>query len=446
MFIRFAHGKIPLASFCALTVLTFASTAAAQVTGSQRPILQPGESHRPVKGETPTSFVTQDLNQGLTPTDLVQALLGAGVSISNVTFNGAPIAAGKFSGGAGILGFDAGVVLGSGNIADIVGPNDFDDTSTAQGLPGDAELDALVPGYTTHDAAILEFDFQCSTTQAIAFNFVFTSEEFNEYVNSEFNDVFGFFLNGVNIALIPSTSTPVAINNVNCDNPYNPPGGSNCAFFTNNDCSDIAPGTFPCSNLDTEMDGLTHVFLASSPINPGLNHIKLAIADSGDEVLDSNVFIQASSLNCQSFPPPVTYCTSGVGSTGCAPAITSVGLPSASATNGFFVSATQERNRKPGLLLYGVHGRDLQPYFGGLLCVHQPLRRTPIRFASGNQPPADDCSGVLSIDMNAFASGALGGNPDTALAAVGTVVDCQWWSRDPIVTVLSDGLEYVVLP
>jgi hypothetical protein len=88
----------------------------------------------------------------------------------------------------------------------------------------------------------------------------------------------------------------------------------------------------------------------------------------------------------------------------------------------------------------------LQPYFGGLLCVHQPLRRTPIRFASGNQLPADDCSGVLSIDMNAFASGALGGNPDTALAAVGTVVDCQWWSRDPIVTVLSDGLEYVVLP
>jgi hypothetical protein len=418
----------------------------ASIAAAQRPSLQPGQSHHAPKVEIPGAFVTQDLTQGLTPNDLVQTLLGTGVNISNVTYNGAPVAAGVFSGGAGILGFDSGVILGSGAIADIVGPNSLDDTSTAHALPGDAELDALVPNYVTHDAVVLEFDFSCAATQSVSFEFVFSSEEFNEYVNTDFNDVFGFFLNGQNIALIPSTTTAVAINNVNCDNPYNPPSGSNCGFFVNNDCSDIAPGTFPCNNLATEMDGQTHVFLAASPILSGLNHIKLALADAGDEVLDSNVFIKASSLSCLTVPPPVTYCTGATGSTGCAPSITSVGVPSASAPTGFFVSATNERNRKPGLLLYGTNGRDLVPYYGGVLCVHAPIRRTPMRLASGNAPPADDCSGVLSIDMNAFAAGSLGGSPSPALSLAGTVVDCQWWSRDPTETCLSNGLEYVITP
>ena len=419
---------------------------AVAAAGQQRPELPPGGTNRIPKPESPTAFTTQSLAQGLSPTDVVQNLVGAGVSVFNVTFNGAPVAAGTFSGGTAVLGFDSGVMLGSGDIASIVGPNMLDDTSTAHALPGDPDLDGLVPGYTTFDAAVLEFDFQCSTVPAIAFEFVFASEEYNEYVDSQFNDVFGFFLNGQNIALIPTTTTPVAINNVNCGNPYSPGGGSNCSFFYNNDCSDIPPGTFPCASIDTEMDGLTHVFLASSSVLSGTNHIKLAIADAGDQVLDSNVFIKGASLSCQSFPPPVTYCESGTGSTGCSPTITSLGLPSASATSGFFVSAHQERNRKPGLLLYGTTGRASLPFQGGTLCVDPPLRRTPISFASGSPPPADDCSGVLSIDMNAFASGQLGGQPSPALSVVGTTVDCQWWSRDPIVTCLSNGLEYVVSP
>lgn len=424
-----------------LVSLTLVSLAAAQ-----RPVLQPGESHRIVKPEGPTALVTQSLNQGLAPMDLVQTLVVPGVTISNVTFTGAAVAGGVFSGGAGIIGFDAGVVLSSGDVAGIVGPNMLDDTSTAHDLPGDPDLDLLVPGYPTHDAFALEFDFECASTTSLAFEFVFTSEEFNEYVNSDFNDVFGFFLNGQNIALIPTTVTPVAINNVNCGNPYNPPNGSNCPFFINNDCSDIGPGTFPCAVINTEMDGLTHVFLAAAGINPGVNHIKLAIADAGDLVLDSNVFIKAASLSCQVVTPPVTYCTAGTGSTGCAPSITSLGIPSASAPTGFFVSASQERNRKPGLLLYGTTGRAADPFHGGLLCVNPPLRRSPMLFASGNPLPADDCSGVLSIDMNAFAAGSLGGNPSPALRIVGTLVNCQMWSRDPIATCLSNALEYTVEP
>lgn len=60
-------------------------------------------------------------------------------------------------------------------------------------------LNALIPGYTTNDATILSFDFQ-SNGDAAYFNYIFGSDEYNEYVGSTFNDVFGFFFNGVNVA------------------------------------------------------------------------------------------------------------------------------------------------------------------------------------------------------------------------------------------------------
>lgn len=243
---------------------------------------------------------TQDLNSGVTPADLVTALLGPGVAVSNVTFTGANVAAGTFTGGASMVGFDSGIMLSSGNIAFVPGPNTQDDVSGVNAGIGDPDLDGLIPGYTTFDAALLEFDFECTGTQIIQFQYVFTSEEYNEWVNSPFNDVFGFFLNGANIALVPgSAGTPVSINNVNCGNPYNPPLGSFCNLFVNNDCNDIPPGTFPCTGArDTQMDGAIVTLTASGVLSPGVNHIKLAIADAGDQVLDSNVFIQGQSFTC----------------------------------------------------------------------------------------------------------------------------------------------------
>nr|WP_281250717.1 choice-of-anchor L domain-containing protein [Hydrococcus rivularis] len=138
---------------------------------------------------------------------------------------------------------------------------------------------------TYYDANILEFEFE-SAGGDLFFDYVFASEEYNEFVNSIFNDVFGFFLDGVNIALIPGTSTPVAINNVN--------SGSNSAFYNNNDPSDLGTPT----PFNIQYDGFTKVFTAKAlGLTPGKHKIKLATADTGDRILDSAVFIKASSFS-----------------------------------------------------------------------------------------------------------------------------------------------------
>ena len=103
---------------------------------------------------------------------------------------------------------------GSGAIANVIGPNEEDGITADNDQPGDADLDTLIPGGSTFDACVLTFDF-VPQTDVLTFDYVFTSDEYNEYANTEFNDVFGFFVNGQNVALIPGTTTPVAINNVN---------------------------------------------------------------------------------------------------------------------------------------------------------------------------------------------------------------------------------------
>jgi len=145
------------------------------------------------------------------------------------------------------------------------------------------------------------------------------------------------------------------------------------------------------------------------------------------------------------------YCTAKLNSLGCLPAIGSSGAPSATAPNGFTVTGNNIRNNKNGLLFYGVNGRAALPFQGGFLCVQSQIRRTPAVNSGGTPAPANDCTGVFSLDMNAFARGTLGGTPLAALSVSGTLVNCQWWGRDPGFpppnnSTLSDGLEYTVGP
>lgn len=231
---------------------------------------------------------------------LVNNILGSGVTTSNISFTGAQSAFGTFTGGisAGI-GIDSGIMLSTGMVTDAVGPNSSDSKSTNHGTAGDAQLTAI-SGNNTFDAATLTFDF-VSDGGDIFFDYVFASEEYNEYVNGNVNDSFAFFLDGSNIALIPGTNIPVSINTVNGGNPYGS-NASNSQYFNNNDASDGGPF------FDIQYDGFTDVFQASFlGLSAGSHTISLRIADAGDSVYDSTVFIKAGSFtDANPIPEPTT--------------------------------------------------------------------------------------------------------------------------------------------
>ncbi|HTF89420.1 MAG TPA: S8 family serine peptidase [Planctomycetota bacterium] len=126
-----------------------------------------------------------------------------------------------------------------------------------------------------------------------------------------------------------------------------------------------------------------------------------------------------------------TYCTAKINALGCTPSIGFIGTPKAGQLAGYTVRATNVRNNKPGLLIYGVNGGSSNPFLGGTLCVAAPIKRSTPVAAGGNPAPANDCSGVYSIDFSTFASGLLGGTPLPALQVAGTAVNCQFWGRDP---------------
>jgi len=225
-------------------------------------------------------------------TALAEALAGPGVTVSGATLSGGTTQQGTFTGGvsAGIV-IESGVILTSGNANLAPGPNNSDSAGASTPTGSDPDLATLATG-TINDANVLQFNFT-TTTGNLFFQYVFASEEYNEFVNSQFNDVFGFFVDGTNIAIVPgTTNTPVAINNVNCGNPYNPPlGGPNCALFNNNDLTDGGPF------FNIQYDGFTKVFIASAlGLSAGEHTIKLAIGDVADSILDSAVFLLASSF------------------------------------------------------------------------------------------------------------------------------------------------------
>jgi gliding motility-associated-like protein len=218
---------------------------------------------------------------------LVQnTLLGPGITVSNIQFSGAPQMLGSFTYGGGTpdLGLASGVMLSSGNITDGEGANTTANAGVDFGQPGDASLDQIL-GAPTMDAAVLEFDF-VPQSDNVAFRYVFASEEYPEFVGTQYNDVFGFFITGPgfppagqNIAIIPGTTTSVAINNVNQN------------FFSNY-YRDNTGGA------STQFDGFTAVFTTrtATVVPCSTYHIKIAIADVGDGFYDSAVFLEASSF------------------------------------------------------------------------------------------------------------------------------------------------------
>jgi gliding motility-associated-like protein len=244
------------------------------------------------------------------PSSLVQnVLLGPGVTVSNINYNGSPAAIGYFNGAGTNIGINEGIVMTTGTVLNNGsgphGPNNAAGSGVDNNVGGSGLLSNLIGGATTMNAAILEFDF-VPYSDTVRFRYVFGSEEYPEYAppnNSGFNDVFGFFISGPgitgnqNIAQLPGGAGVVSINNVNAI--------TNSAYFTNNGNGNSPPQNG--SPVFIQYDGFTKVLEAVSRVQCGKTyHLILAIADVTDGIYDSGIFLEANSLSSKT-PVDITY-------------------------------------------------------------------------------------------------------------------------------------------
>ncbi len=231
-------------------------------------------------------------NTGYTPVQLVEDFLITGcLDASNITLTaGTAESRGYFDATGTTFPIQTGIMLASGNIVNAEGPNSSGSAGNSlTPSSGDPDLNIIISPYLSRDATVLEFDF-VPNSDTVEFRYIFGSEEYPEWVNSSYNDVFAFFLSGpgisgpysnnaINIALIPGTLLPVTIDNVN--------DWSYSQYYNNN-----AGGTA------IEYDGYTTVLTATAVVQQCQTyHIKLAIADSHDQAYDSGVFFEEGSFS-----------------------------------------------------------------------------------------------------------------------------------------------------
>ncbi|MES2798744.1 MAG: choice-of-anchor L domain-containing protein [Bacteroidota bacterium] len=234
------------------------------------------------------------------PAGLVQnVLLGPGVTVSNINYAGSASAIGSFSGNTN-LGLTSGIVMTTGTTVNNGqgphGPNAQSNAGMDNGTPGSFLLSQQIGGAQTFNATTLEFDF-VPYSDTVRFRYVFGSEEYPEYAppnNTGFNDIFGFFISGPgitglqNIAKLPGGGGVVAINNVNAI--------TNAAYFVNNGDGNTSPQNG--NPFYIQYDGFTKVLEAVAKVQCGkIYHLILSVADVGDGILDSGIFLEANSLS-----------------------------------------------------------------------------------------------------------------------------------------------------
>ncbi len=234
------------------------------------------------------------------PIDLIESfieenLFGFCVDVYDLNIIASPGSVGAFSYGGDDFGISQGVILSTGKAENAVGPNNSTCISSSHAASGDAILNTLNSELLTFDACVIQFDFIAASDNLLACEFIFASEEYPEYVDSWFNDIFGFFIsepyeNEVgdldpnitaqpeNLAFLPNSEIPISINNIN-DN-------INSNFYIDNtDGSDI------------QYDGFTTPITLEKEIKQGVVYrLRIAIADGSDDQYDSALFLKSNSF------------------------------------------------------------------------------------------------------------------------------------------------------
>lgn len=197
---------------------------------------------------------------------------------------------------------DEGILLTTGKAKSAMGPNTTGSKSDIMIHPASDPDLAQVTGKTMMDAAVLKFDF-VPAGNILEFTYIFASEEYLEYCETQYNDAFGFFLSGpgisgpytgnaVNLAMLP-LNTPVSINTIH-------PAGTNIYGQSYTAENEQFYRNYPSGSLTMQYDGSTVVMTATYPVVPcSTYHIKLCVADASDQKWDAGVFLGARSFNSE---------------------------------------------------------------------------------------------------------------------------------------------------
>ena len=250
---------------------------------------------------TALSQNVQVSSSAYTPQELIENVLINSSCVENLVvtnvvggdFNATDKSYGYFNANGSSFPLDSGVVLSTGKLSNVGGPNDSLSDDDASNWGGDPDLEMILNESNTLNATIIEFNFSASASR-ISFNYVFASEEYQENNSStcQYSDLFGFLIRKdtdveyTNIALVPTTETPVKVTTVHsgvpgeCD-PINE------AYF----------GSWNSNSAPINFNGQTAVLTATANIIPNeIYHVKLVIADEQNFRYDSAVFLEASSF------------------------------------------------------------------------------------------------------------------------------------------------------
>lgn len=217
------------------------------------------------------------------------------ISINGYTFNDGKKSYGYFQGVNGFP-FNDGIIITTGKAVSAVGPNASILSEGPSSWAGDQDLEQAIGENNTINATVLEFDF-IPISNKMSFDYVFASEQ---YLTSpspnqcNYSDGFAFLLKETgaqqyqNLAVVPGTSIPVKVTTVRGPGTICPE--ANAQYF----------GGFNQVQSPTNYNGQTATLRAEATVIPGNTyHIKLVIADQGNQYYDSAIFLKGGSFNIE---------------------------------------------------------------------------------------------------------------------------------------------------
>ena len=196
-----------------------------------------------------------------------------------------------------IFPMGGGVILATTAATSAPGPNNSNLNPPA-GWPGDPGLAAALGQSPLLDATVVEFDF-APTSAYFSLDFIYASEEYTGTdTQCTYSDRFALLLTNTttgvteNLAVVPNTNIPIsgltvrdAVSGCQAVNPQ---------YFGE---SHVAPFGDPAASA-TNFNGETVVLKAQATVTTGAPyHFKMVVADKGDSMLSSAIFLGQNSLN-----------------------------------------------------------------------------------------------------------------------------------------------------